>query len=148
MKNIVADYGRSDCRSNERGQAVVLIVLILGMFLLGTTALAVDFTNLWFHRQAAQAAADAACTAGAHAMVNTVNDPAYSSANFTINWNSGTAFDCNSTTNTPCSYATLNGYSSSLTSAAVSSAGTTPGDNVRGSFPTSTCPNTLPLWHA
>ncbi|SRR5258708_7381208 len=49
----------------EGGQAAISVVLILGLFLVGILALAVDFTNIWFHRQAAGAAADAACQAGA-----------------------------------------------------------------------------------
>ena len=50
---------------NESGQALVFLVLALSIFLLGAGALCVDMSNLWFHRQAAQNAADAACTAGA-----------------------------------------------------------------------------------
>jgi Flp pilus assembly protein TadG len=52
-------------RDSESGQALVFMVLALSLFLLGAGALCVDMSNLWFHRQAAQNAADAACTAGA-----------------------------------------------------------------------------------
>src|SRR5262245_13976184 len=127
-------------RPTESGQAIFLVVLALGVFLMGATALAVDITNLWFHRQAAQTAADAACMSGAQSMLTAVNTGGSYTSTFTTSWNTGTAFDCNSTTNTPCSYASLNGYSSSLTTTDVSSAGNTAGNNVRGSFPTGTCP--------
>ena len=51
--------------SKEAGQALLLFILVLGLFLLGALCFALDLTNLWFHRQAAQTAADSACTAGA-----------------------------------------------------------------------------------
>jgi Flp pilus assembly protein TadG len=57
--------------STESGQAAISLILILGLFLLGVFGLAVDFTNMWFHRQAATAAADAACQAGAMDMLAT-----------------------------------------------------------------------------
>ena len=49
---------------NERGQTTIIVVLALGIFLLGAAAFGTDIANLWYHRQAAQTAADAACTAG------------------------------------------------------------------------------------
>ena len=61
-------------QSGEQGQAVVLLLLALGLFLLGTIALAVDFTNLWFRQQAAENAADAACASGAMDMLLLANN--------------------------------------------------------------------------
>src|SRR5436190_19617202 len=49
----------------ESGQALVFLVLALAIVFLGAGALSVDMSNLWFHRQAAQNAADATCVAGA-----------------------------------------------------------------------------------
>jgi hypothetical protein len=49
----------------DAGQSVIAVALILFFFLLGMLGFAVDLTNVWFHRQAAVAAADAACQAGA-----------------------------------------------------------------------------------
>ena len=49
----------------ESGQIMVSLLLMLSIFLLAIVGFAVDLTNLWFHRQAAQTAADAACQAGA-----------------------------------------------------------------------------------
>jgi hypothetical protein len=127
MEDRMSDYGQSYDRSKESGQAIVLIVLGLGIFLLGTTALAVDFTNLWFHREAAQGAADAACAAGVQEMLTNVNNPAFT-PNFTV----GTAFNCTTASDeVPCWYARQNGYDSD---------GGTPGDSVSFSFPTGTCP--------
>jgi hypothetical protein len=140
MTNIMEESEESKNRSKESGQAIILVLIALGIFLAGTTALAVDFTNLWFHRQAAKGAADAACTAGAQDILTKINNPAFTSPNFTSLWASGTSFDCNSTSNAPCSYASINGYSSNLSAAAVSAPGNTPGNNVYGSFPTGTCP--------
>ncbi len=50
---------------HEAGQASILVVLMLSLFLLAVLAFAVDYTNIWFQRQQMQTAADAACQAGA-----------------------------------------------------------------------------------
>jgi hypothetical protein len=99
--------------SRERGQAMVFVLLALSSFLLAVLAFAVDLGYLWFHRQTAQNAADAACTAGAMDMLYTADGIA--AGNFTF----GTDFDCSATApNTgttapaPCWYAAANGYSS------------------------------------
>lgn len=127
MHNIVVKTRHSHCRPKDSGQAVVLVLLALGLFLVGTAALAVDFTNLWFHKQGAQAAADAACAAGAQERLTNVNDPS-----FLPSFTPGTDFTCTTTsTESPCWYARENGYSSN---------GSTPGNTVSVSFPTGTCP--------
>jgi hypothetical protein len=90
----------------EQGQAAVFLVLAMGLFLIGGVGFVVDGANLWFHRQAAQTAADAACTAGAMDMLSVAVG-----ADDTQSW-IGTNFDCSGTT-APCQYATLNGYSGS-----------------------------------
>ena len=85
---------------------MLLCLLVLGLFLLGALGFAVDMSNLWFHRQSAQNAADAACTAGVMDMLSIANGgtPA---AGFTP----GTAYQCSSAPNSaPCKYAALNGY--------------------------------------
>ena len=48
---------------SDGGQVTITVVLAMGIFLLGAMGFAVDMANLWFHRQSAQTAADAACTA-------------------------------------------------------------------------------------
>jgi hypothetical protein len=99
--------------SRERGQAMVFVLLALSSFLLAVLAFAVDLGYLWFHRQTAQNAADAACTAGAMDMLYTADGIAAGNLAF------GTGFDCSATApNTgttapaPCWYAAANGYSS------------------------------------
>src|SRR6266581_2383338 len=100
---------------NEAGQAMLFTVLGLGLFLIGAMAFAIDLSNMWLNRQSAQTAADAACTAGAMDMlVGATNGSMPSGANFTNGL--GNTYDCNSASPTPspCSYATLNGYPSSI----------------------------------
>lgn len=101
---------RNERTDRESGQAVVTLVLLLGTFLLGVLGFAVDFANLWFHQQRAQAAADAACQAGAMDLLAiSQGTGTATSAGFTP----GTSFDCASaSTAAPCKYAALNNYAS------------------------------------
>src|SRR6266542_2772241 len=112
----------------EGGQALLFTLLGLGLFLVGAMAFAVDLSNIWFNRQAAQTAADAACTAGImDVLVFDTNGTMPTGAGFTP----GTAFDCNShSAYSPCSYASLNGFGSS-----VAQGSTALGDNVYVDFP-------------
>ncbi len=104
-------------KSRERGQAAVFLILCLGFFLIGGIGFVVDGGNVWFHRQTAQTAADAACTAGAMDMLSVA-----ASANLpTSSW-----------TNSANSYASLNGYKSSAVTI------TFP-DTVTGVLPSSDC---------
>ena len=98
-------------RRGESGQAVVFLVLALGIFLLGAMAFAVDMGNLWWHRQTAQTAADAACTAGVMDLLSNGDQTA--------------------ATNSANSYAAKNGYTTGALSAGV------PGVAVHVTFPTS-----------
>ena len=131
----------SERRFNERGQAIVLVLLVLGLFLVAAVGFAVDFANCWFHRQSAQSAADAACSAGAMDMTTLVQGGSTLNPHFTP----GTSFDCagtspnsSTTSPTPCWYAATNGYASpGLTSGAAS-------NDVNVSFPTSVSGITAP----
>jgi hypothetical protein len=97
-------------RSSESGQALVFLVLALSITFLGAAALAVDMSNLWFHRQAAQNAADAACTAGAMDLLVDAQGGATGHQGFV----NGTAFTCTAgSAAIPCQYAAKNGYNSS-----------------------------------
>src|ERR1019366_754641 len=58
-------------RFNERGQTMVFLVLGLSLGGLAVVGFAVDVSNMWFHRQRAQNAADAACTAAIMDMLPT-----------------------------------------------------------------------------
>ncbi|MGH9502107.1 MAG: TadE/TadG family type IV pilus assembly protein [Terriglobales bacterium] len=71
---------------NEAGQAMVVLVICLALFLLGAMAFCVDMGNLWWHKQTAQNAADAACTAGMMDLLPTAPTPE-STANATTSAN-------------------------------------------------------------
>jgi Putative Flp pilus-assembly TadE/G-like len=104
-------FKRRGIRGREAGQAMVFTLLGLGVFLIGAMAFAIDFSNIWFNRQAAQTAADAACTAGAMDLLVDATNGTTTLGGFTA----GTAFDCSSNpTYAPCAYANLNGFNSSL----------------------------------
>src|SRR5207248_10826952 len=53
----------------DSGQVTIFLALAMGTFLLAFVGFGVDMTNMWFHRQSAQNAADAACLAGAMDML-------------------------------------------------------------------------------
>lgn len=111
--------------SAESGQTNVFVLLILGIFFLGFIGLAVDYSNLWFHRQMAQGAADAACQAGAMDML-VESSGGGSMGGFTP----GVNFDCKDfPSSAPCRYAALNGYTGTALVA------NTPCTNVAVSFP-------------
>ena len=100
--------------NGQSGQASVLLLLILGTFLLASVGFAVDLSNLWFHRQAAQSAADAACVAGAMDMLALSNGTITSSPGFTV----GTPGDCASSSAAAlCQYAGFNGYTATTSAA-------------------------------
>ena len=91
----------------EAGQAAISLILILGLFLFAILGFAVDLTNIWFHRQAARAAADAACQAGA---MDLLVGSASSASGFTA----GTGSNCVSNPKASiCTYAKANGYNGS-----------------------------------
>jgi hypothetical protein len=104
----------------DAGQSVVMVALIMFFFLLGMLGFAVDLTNVWFHRQAAQAAADAACQAGAMDMLAQTGGESLPNTGFTP----GTASNCvNNSSATMCFYANQNGYNGAgLSSTAASNA--------------------------
>ena len=142
-KNFSNNKAAARHRAGEVGQSTVFFVLALGIFLLGALALAFDFSNMWFHRQAAQTAADAACAAGAMDLLVDAQGGATGHQGFTL----GTAYSCtSSSTDSVCSYAAKNGYNSN---------GSSPGNAVNVSFPSSVIGVTKPpgprlrhLWRA
>ena len=94
---------------HEAGQASIFVVLMLSLFLLAVLAFAVDYTNIWFQRQQAQTAADAACQAGAMDVYQSVSGAAMPNMGFAV----GTAGDCNaygSPGPIMCWYAAKNGF--------------------------------------
>jgi hypothetical protein len=100
---------------SQSGQASVFLLLILGTFLLASVGFAVDLSSMWFHRQAAESAAAAACVAGAMDMLYLHNGTITSSPGFTV----GTAGDCSSSSAAAlCKYAAFNGYTATTSAAA------------------------------
>lgn len=105
---------------SESGQVLISLLLMMALFLLAIVGFAVDLTNLWFHRQAAQSAADAACQAGAMDMSALAAGETLPNMGFTP----GTAGNCSvgAGAGTICFYANANGYGGSgLTSGASNS---------------------------
>lgn len=92
---------------SDSGQATVLLLLMLSTFLLAMMAFAVDLTSIWFHRQAAKSAADAACLAAAGDMLALSLGATPPGTGFTP----GTNSDCVSSSSAAlCSFAKFNGY--------------------------------------
>jgi hypothetical protein len=121
-------------RTGESGQIVVPLLLIFSLVLIAAAGFAVDFSNLWMHRQMAQAAADAACGAGAMDMLATSQGTTLPNMGFTI----GTPGNCATNPSaTMCAYASYNGYGGSASGGSVSS-------SVSWSFPASVSGVTAP----
>jgi hypothetical protein len=132
MTKNYSNWTRNSRRSKEAGQSTLFMVLALGIFLLGVLCFAFDMSNMWFHRQAAQTASDAACTAGAMDLLVDAQGGATGHQGFTV----GTGYSCTTgSTDSVCTYAAKNGYSS---------AGTSPGDLVSVSFPSAVIGVTKP----
>ncbi len=96
----------------ESGQIMVSLLFMLSLFLLAMVGFAVDFTNLWFHRQAAQSAADSSCQAGAMDMYMNIYDLASGLPPPNMGFTPGAAGDCSagSGAGSICFYANVNGY--------------------------------------
>jgi Flp pilus assembly protein TadG len=103
---------------SEQGQTFIPIVVMIAMLLLAMLGVAIDYSQLWAHRQMAQGAADAACQAGAADLFLKATDPSASGLNGLqpFDW-IGTTFDCSAKPGTPpCKYASMNGYNGSAVS--------------------------------
>jgi hypothetical protein len=94
-------------RNSRQGQAVLLLLLALGIFVIGAIGLAVESSLYYTHRQMAQAAADAAAQAAMSSI--------YTRTNTGANLMDGTPFDCTNGTDehTPCYYARQHGFGTS-----------------------------------
>lgn len=93
-------------KKGEAGQAILLVVVAMSVFLLGAVGLAIDGSHLYAQRQLAQAAADAAAQAGIMSMFNGTNTTG--THQFTAT--TGSSFTCTTTDPTPCYYAQKNGF--------------------------------------
>lgn len=120
--------------NRESGQILIPLLLMMALFVFAVVGFAVDLTSLWFHRQAAQAAADSACQAGAMDMSATVAGLTLPRMGFTP----GTAGNCSANPGGAiCFYANANGYNGTGLVAGAAS------NSVAWSFP-STVPGTTP----
>jgi hypothetical protein len=110
-------------RKRQEGQALLILVLAMSIFLFGAVGLAIDGAQLYAHRQMAQTAADAAAQAGIMSIFDGTN------ATGTNAFGTGTSpssFTCTTTDGrSPCVYARQNGFGGSTS------------DQVTVSFPTS-----------
>ncbi len=100
---------KSGSTNSEAGQASIVVVLMLSLFLLAALAFAVDYTNIWFQRQQAQTAADAACSAGAMDIYQLASGVTLPNSGFVL----GTGGSCStygSAGPTMCWYASKNGF--------------------------------------
>ena len=120
-----AARGAASWSRRDSGQMTIVVALAMGTFLLGFVGFGADMTNLWFHRQSAQNAADSACMAGAMDMLLAANAGTPNAATGGLGagltpFTAGTPFDCGSgnglgpgnhlPNSVPCKYAKLNGY--------------------------------------
>jgi hypothetical protein len=128
---------KAGCRAGalvgQEGQASVFLLVILSGFLLASVGFAVDLSNMWFHRQAAQSAADAACVAGAMDMLYLHNGTITTSPAFTV----GTSGDCSSSSTAAlCQYAQFNGYAATTSAVGWSTSTAAGAVAVSWTFPT------------
>lgn len=94
-------------RRSEAGQSFLIVLVFILVILLGVMGIAIDYSQVWAHRQMAQGAADASCQAAAADLYRAAV------ARTTYSW-VGTAFDCSTNTSSaPCKYAQFNGYTGS-----------------------------------
>lgn len=120
--------------AGESGQILISLLLMMALFLLAIVGFSVDLTNLWFQRQSAQSAADAACQAGALDMSAVIAGLTLPNMGFTP----GTAGNCNANPGgTICFYANANGFSGSGLNAGTS-------NSVAWSFPAAVSGVTAP----
>lgn len=95
-------------KKSEAGQAVLIVVAAISIFLLGAVGLAVDGSHLYAQRQAAQSAADAAAQAAIVSVFNGTNSGSLASAS---------PYWCTTSDSTsPCVYARMNGFGVNATS--------------------------------
>ena len=107
--------------NSESGQAILLLIVFLSLFMLGAVGLGIDGAQIYAHYQMAQAAADAAAQAGMMSIYDGTN--ATSAYPFATGITPA-AFVCTITDQRmPCVYARYNGF------------GSTNSDTVTVSFP-------------
>jgi len=118
--------------NGEEGQAILIVVLAMGIFLLGAAGLAIDGSHLYSQRQMAQSAADSAAIAGIMSIFDGTNTTG------THAFSTGGAFNCTTTdVRTPCMYAAKNAFGATAAdTVTIDFPSTAPGVNLAGSFAT------------
>jgi Flp pilus assembly protein TadG len=112
------------------GQAIILFIVAMGIVMIGATGLAVDAGQMYAQRQMAQAAADAAASAGILSIMRGTN--ATSTYTFGTGSTPIASYVCTTTDGrTPCVYARDNGF------------GATASDTVTLSYPATVSGATL-----
>jgi len=104
-------------RQSEKGQAVLLVLLAMSIFLFGALGMAVDGSQLFAQRQMAQMAADAAAQAGIVTIFN--GSTAIGTSSY---------YCTSSNVTSPCTYAQKNNFTPGAT-ACSSGADATPGND-------------------
>ncbi|HWB33613.1 MAG TPA: pilus assembly protein TadG-related protein [Acidobacteriaceae bacterium] len=92
----------------EEGQALVMVALAMGFFLIAAVGLGIDGSHLYSQHQMAQSAADAT----AQAAMMSIFDGTNTSGTASFAAADKGSLTCSNTTSTPCAYANLNGFSS------------------------------------
>src|SRR5258706_12685761 len=113
FNNMETPFTNEQRFASQRGQTFLIIAVFIAFFLLAVMGLATDYGQVWAHRQIVQAAADAACQAGAADVLLNFQDPTVSSAYPQVNlgW-VGPAYDCSTnTSSSPCKDPVMNGKS-------------------------------------
>ena len=96
-------------RKGEKGQATLLVILSMAIFLLGAVGLALDGAQLYAHREMAQAAADAAAEAGIFTIFSGTYTVPTGGAQHTCAAADITS-PASSVFSAPCGYANANGF--------------------------------------
>jgi Flp pilus assembly protein TadG len=99
--------------NGEKGQAILLVVVVMGIVLIGAMGLVIDVSQLFGHQQMAQVAADAAAQAAMLSIFQGVNTVAIATNPAAFSGAPGTSFTCAAQpASTPCKYAQMNGFGS------------------------------------
>jgi len=117
----------------EEGQAIVLVVLAMGIFLIGAVGLGFDGSILYAQLRKAQLAADAAAQAAMLSVYDGTNTVSTNSAKFST----GASFTCaTGDARTPCKYAGLDGFNTSADTITVDFPTSAPGVTLSSVYPT------------
>src|SRR5262245_31507612 len=94
-------------RKRQSGQAIILVVVAVGLVLMGGLGMAIDAGQLYGHRQMAQSAADSAAQAAILSVYSATNTGGNAFGTEGV-----AGFDCTNGTDarTPCKYARINGF--------------------------------------